>query len=175
MCFSLWCFLFKVSTVSNVMMGILSGSLCKTIFLSLPCGLRTVYYSSWGQKCVKNYLQGEKKRKFSYARRRQGVLGLKSQHSLERVISCAEKERETHEWCRVKWAKAPGSSAGKPGGECICTEDLVLTYFRARQTSAPCCPPSRGKHDRNDTSYSRTLNPSWEKPWHSAFSGLGLD
>lgn len=63
MCFSLRCFLFKVSPVSDVMMGILSGSLCNTIFLSLPRGLHTAYHSGRGQKCVKNYLQKKKKKK----------------------------------------------------------------------------------------------------------------
>lgn len=74
MCFSLQCFLFKVSPVSDVMMGILSGSLCKTIFLSLPRGLHTAYRSSWGQKCVRNYLWGEKKKEKSAMEDGGGVL-----------------------------------------------------------------------------------------------------
>lgn len=71
-----------------------------------------------------------------------------------------EKGREMHEWCRAKWTEAQGRSIGKPGGEHICIEVLVLTYFRARQTSSHHCPPSMGKHDRNYTNYPRILNPS---------------
>jgi len=83
----------------------------------------------------KLFAGGKKERS---ARQRQGALGLKPQHSLERVNSVAEKGREMHEWCRVKKAQAPGRSAGKLGGGCICTEALILTNYRARQTSARC-------------------------------------
>lgn len=108
--------------------------------------------------CKKLFARG-KKEKIQLCKTQAGCIRLEISTQLGKSDLLCRK-RKGNEWCRVKWAKAPGSSAGKPGGECICTEDLVLTYFRARQTSAPCCPPSRGKRDRNDTSYSRTLNPS---------------
>lgn len=96
MCFSLQCFLFKVSPVSDVMMGILSGSLCKTIFLSLPRGLHTAYRSSWGQKCVRNYLWGEKKKE----KNQLWKMGVECSWNI------AQLGGETHEWCPMgKWHK----------------------------------------------------------------------
>lgn len=96
MCFSLQCFLFKVSPVSDVMMGILSGSLCKTIFLSLPRGLHTAYRSSWGQKCVRNYLWGERKKE----KNQLWKMGVECSWNI------AQLGGETHEWCPMgKWHK----------------------------------------------------------------------
>lgn len=156
------------------MMGILSGSPGKSAFLSVSRGLHTVYCSGWEQECVKHlFARGEKeesqlcKRKAGYSRPETSTQLGKSE------LLCGK--RKWNAWMvQGKGAQAPGLSAGKTGGECICTEGLVLMYFRARQTSAHHCS-SMAKHDRNDTSYSRTSHLSQEKPGHSALSGLGLE
>lgn len=165
MCFSSWCFLFKVSPVNNVMMGILrefsKGKLWKTRLLLVSHVLHSAYCSNWGQKCVKNYLQWGKKEKSQLCKTQVGrvlqVWNLQAQfgnneEKRNRNAGMVQGEvgsntrlccREAQRWRRWRPLHRWSGEYEFQSKTSTCT--LLLSFM--------------AKHDRKDTDCTRILNP----------------